>query len=60
MGWGIDLLFKKNHETLTKDQCPSIFSCSSKERKSTKTSTSRGKTERLFYRTPPSGFLLLV
>ena len=58
MGWDIvDLLFKRNYEPMMKDHCPGILSYSSKGRKSIKMSTSAGKTEHLFYRTPPSGCL---
>ena len=28
IGWDIDLFHKKNYETVTKEQCPGILSCS--------------------------------
>ena len=28
INWGIDLFYKKNYETATKEQCPGILSCS--------------------------------
>ena len=58
MGWDIDLFFKNNYEPVTKDRCPGILSCSSKGRKSISMSSSAGKIEHLFYRTPPSGCVL--
>ena len=57
MGWDIDLFFKKNYEPVTKDHCPGILSCLCKGRKSIKMSTSAGKTEHLFNRAPPNGYL---
>ena len=58
MGWDIDLFFKRNYEPVTKDHCPDILSSSSKGKNSIEMSTSAGKTEHLFYRTPPSVCLL--
>ena len=58
--WYTDLFFKKNYRPVAKDHCPSILRCSSKGKKSIKMSASAGKTEDLFYRTPPSGCLLSV
>ena len=60
MGWDIDLFFKRNYEPVMKDPCPGILSCLSNGRKSIKMSTSAGKTEHFFYRTPPSGCLFIV
>ena len=60
MGWDIDLFFKMNYEPVTKDHCPGILSCFPKGRKSIKMSASAGKTEHLFYRTPPSGCLFVI
>ena len=60
MGRDIDLFFKRNYEPVMKDHCPGILSCLSNGRKSIKISTSTGKTEHLFYRTPASGCLFTV
>ena len=59
MGCDIDLFFKRNYEHVIKDHCPGILSYSSTGRKSIKMSTSAGKKEHLFYRTPPNGCLLI-
>ena len=58
MGWDIGHFFIKNYQPVKKDRCPGILSCPPKGRKSIKMSSSAGKIEHLFYRTPPSDCVL--